>query len=355
MTAVLPKRQSRQAIWSRRVALFAVQVVLISLLLHRFGYLGTQIATNLFAIGAFGGLVAFLLAIIAGIRIWRTGLLGGGHAVAGAFMGLLLLAGPLWNVPALLTKPKINDLTTNFRSPPQFVQIASLRKPDANPVEYPGKFAAEQQIRAYPDVRPMLLERSAEASFTLVQEAVGRLDWEVVSEVKPAGGAPGRIEAVARTLLMGFPDDLSIRVTGGKSETRIDVRSASRYGQHDFGENAKHITRMFKEVRAGLEKGERQALDIALEKRAREVREKAKQVQNLRELAKKEEEQRLSKLREEAREEELKRLSELQQDALRIELGLDPLGSPDEPAPRERPRSGGWGQDSDKFWKQFGE
>lgn len=355
MTAVLLQRYSRQAIWSRRVAIFAAQVVLISLLLHRFDYLGTRVATNLFAAGALGGFIALLLAVIAGVRIWRSGLLGGGHAVTGALIGLLLLAGPAWNLPALLTKPQINDLTTNFRSPPAFKMIAALRKEDANPVKYPGNIFAEQQIQAYPEVRPMMLERSAEAAFDLVQEAVTRLDWQIVSETKPKGDAPGHIEAVTRTLLMGFPDDISIQVKRGGGETRIDVRSASRYGGHDFGANAKRIKRLFTEVRAGLEKGERQALDIALEKRAREVREKAKELRALRLKEKKEEEARIAKLREEAREEELKRLSELQQEALRIELGLDPQGVLGEQEQIEQPRARASGRDWNKFWQQFGE
>lgn len=355
MTAVLLKRYSKQAIWSRRVAIFAAQVVLISVLLHRFGFLGTRVATNLFAAGAFGGMFALLLALIAGVRIWRSGLLGGGHAVAGALIGLLLLAGPALNLPAFLTKPRINDVTTNFRSPPNFEFISTLRKQDANPIQYPGSEVAELQIRAYPEVRPMMLERSAEAAFDLVQEAVERLGWQVVREVKPDGGAPGQIEAVTRTLFMGFPDDISIRVRGGASETRIDVRSASRYGQHDFGKNAKRIQRLFIEVRAGLEKGERQALDIALENRAREIREKAKQVRTLRAKEKKEQQARLAKLREEAREEELKRLSELQQEALRTELGLSPLGVLGEQEPTERPRARASSQGSDRFWQQFGE
>lgn len=355
MTAVLLQRQSKQALWSRRVALFSAQVVIVSLVLHRFDLLGSRVATNLFAAGAFGALLAFALAIIAGVRIWRSGLLGGGQAVAGTLISLLLLAGPLWYLPALLAKPKINDITTNFRSPPAFEQIAALRDKDANPVSYPGTYVAEQQIRAYPDIRPMILERSPDATFDLVQEAVARLDWQIVSERKPGEKGSGQIEAVTKTLVMGYRDDVSIRVSGRAGETRIDVRSASRYGEHDFGANAKRIRRLFSEVRAGLEKGERQALDIALEKRAREAREKARELRRLRAKEKKAEEQRLAKLREEAREEELKRLSELQQEALRIELGLDPPGAQDEQEQTARPRTRVWGQDPSRFWQQFAE
>lgn len=355
MPAVLLQRESKQARWSRRVAVFAAQVVIISLLLHRLDLLGTRVATNLLGFGALGGLFAFVLAGIALVRIWRQGLLGGGHAIAGAFIGLALLAGPLWHLPDLLTRPKINDITTDTRSPPQFEYISVRRGEDANPTVYPGDKFSVQQLQAYPDIRPMILERSAEETFDLAREAVTRLDWEIVNERKPEGDKPGQIEAVARTLLMGYPDDIVIRVAAGKGEAKIDVRSASRYGEHDFGANARRIRRLFTEVKASLEKGERLALDAALAKRAKKTRDQAKRLRALRAKAKKEETARLAILREEARAEELKRLTELQLENLRIEQGLALPGIPGVLEQIKRPRARASNQGVYKFWQQFGE
>lgn len=355
MTAVLLQRMSKQARWSRRVAVFAAQVVIVSVLLHRFDLLRTPVATNLLAIGTFGGLIALALAGIALVRIWREGLLGGGHATVGAVIGLALLAGPLWHLPGLLTLPKINDISTDFQSPPQFELISSLRAMDANPTVYPGLDFSEKQTEAYPDIRPMVLERSAEETFDLAYEAVVRLDWKIVSERKPEGGAPGRIEAVSNTLFMGYTDDIVVRVSARTGEAQIDVRSASRYGDHDFGANARRIRRLFTEVKAGLEKGEREALEVALAKRAKEARDQAKRLRKLRAKAKKEEEARLALLRENARAEELKRLSELQREALRIEQGLALPGILNEREQTKRPRARGSSQDAYKFWEQFGE
>ena len=355
MTAILLQRESKQARWSRRIAVFAAQVAIISLILHRFDFLGTKVATNLLAVSALGGLLALILAAVALIRIWRQGLLGGGHAIAGVAIALLLLAGPLWYLPDLLTRPKINDISTDLQSPPNFEFIASLRDKDANPITYPGIEVSEQQALAYPDIRPMVLERSAEETFDLVYEAVTRLDWQIVNKRKPVRNRPGRIEAVSRTLVMGYADDIVIRVAAGKGEARIDVRSASRYGEHDFGANARRIRRLFTEVKAGLEKGERQALDVALAKRAKEARDEVKRLRVLRAKAKKEEEARLALLREKARAEELKRLSELQREDLRIEQGFGLLGVPGEPEQTARPRARASSQDDYKFWQQFGE
>ena len=355
MTAVLLQRESKQARWSRRVAVFAAQVVIISLLLHRFDLLGTLVATNLLGFGALGGLLALALAGIALVRIWRQGLLGGGHAVAGVVIGLALLAGPLWYLPDLLTQPKINDITTDSQLPPQFEHIAALRDQDANSTAYSGAKFAEQQVQAYPDIRPMVLERSAEETFDLAREAVIRLDWQIVNERKPKGKMPGQIEAVARTLLMGYTDDIVIRVAAGTGEAKIDVRSASRYGEHDFGTNARRIRRLFTEVKAGLEKGERLALDVALAKRAKVERDQAKRLRELRAKAKKEEEAKLAILKEQARAEELKRLTQVQREILLIEQGLALPGIPGVLKPKKQPRARASTQDNHKFWQQFGE
>jgi hypothetical protein len=201
----------------------------------------------------------------------------------------------------------------------------------------------------------MVLERSAEETFDLVHEAVTRLDWQIVTNRKPGGSGAGLIEAVSRTLVMGFSDDIVIRIAAGTGEARIDVRSASRYGEHDFGANARRIRRLFTEVKAGLEKGERLALDVALAKRAKVARDEVKRLRKLRAKEKKEEEARLVVLREKARAEELKRLSELQQEDLRIEQGFALPGIQGEPIRRAPRRARAWNRDSDKFWGQFGE
>jgi len=55
------------------------------------------------------------------------------------------------------------------------------------------------------------------------------------------GRRDGRIEAVARTPILGFRDDVVVRVRSDPEGARIDIRSTSRYGRHDFGTNAARI------------------------------------------------------------------------------------------------------------------
>jgi predicted metal-dependent hydrolase len=61
------------------------------------------------------------------------------------------------------------------------------------------------------------------------------------------------MEVVDRTMILGFYDDVAIRVTGDANDARIDVRSASRYGTHDLGRNAERTRRILKEIITRLE------------------------------------------------------------------------------------------------------
>jgi uncharacterized protein (DUF1499 family) len=75
-----------------------------------------------------------------------------------------------------------------------------------------------------------------------------------VEEAAPGGrSGQGRIEAVAETRLMRFQDDVTIRIRPSGAGTRIDIRSASRIGRHDFGANAARIRRFVTEITAPRE------------------------------------------------------------------------------------------------------
>jgi uncharacterized protein DUF1499 len=64
----------------------------------------------------------------------------------------------------------------------------------------------------------------------------------------------GRIEAVARTPIMGFREDVSIRVTpDGDEGSRVDIRSASRYFESDLGSNAARILRLTDDINTAVD------------------------------------------------------------------------------------------------------
>lgn len=333
MTARVFQRESKLAPWSRRIALFGAQIAILAAILHRFMSLPTPVATNLLAVGVGIALLGLLVAGLALAQIWRHGVLGTGRAVSGAIISLLVLAGPLWYLPDLLLRPKIHDVTTNPLDPPQFETFIADRPRDANDLTYRGAAAAEQQVQAYPDIRPMTLDKSIEEVYDLVREAVQRMDWEVIAERKPGAGRPGYIQAVAKTLIMGYVDDVAVEVAAGAGEAQVNVRSVSRYGRHDFGANARRIRSLVAEVKVGLEKGEKTALEIALARRAKV----AKEAKAARERAKRE-----------------KRASELRaaRAAARARARSNARGARARRAPqRRRARR----RDQNRFWRRFGE
>jgi len=64
---------------------------------------------------------------------------------------------------------------------------------------------------------------------------------------------PGRIEAVARTPIMGFREDVSIRVTPDGDGSRVDIRSASRYFESDLGSNASRVTKLIDDINNAID------------------------------------------------------------------------------------------------------
>lgn len=248
-------RMPAAARWTPRVALFSAALVLSALFLHRLFSIPTPVALNLVVLSFVGGFLALLLALLASIRIWRVGGKGGARVFVGVIIALLVLAWPLPHIAATRKLPPINDLTTDMQSPPAFNKLAQARAPDANDPNYPGASFAEAQAQAYPDLRPLLINRSVTEAYELAADALRRQGLTIVNEEPPGEEFPatGIIEAYDRTLLWGFYDDVIVRVTGNAQTARIDLRSASRYGRHDFGRNAERLRKLLKEIVVRME------------------------------------------------------------------------------------------------------
>ena len=242
--------------WSSRLALFSTSVLLVDVVLHRLTPFPTGVAVNLFAVAVTGLALAVLVGLVALIQIWRRGYGGAGSAATGVLLPFLALAWPLTFVPAYFNLPPINDVTTDPASPPRFVALAKQRAGDDNPAAYPGaRFASEQQ-KAYPELRTFVIDRPAPEAFELVEEAVRKLKWTVAATNPPVlgrGAKPGTLEATDTTLVVGFTDDIVIRVEGSVNRSRVDVRSASRHGLHDFGQNATRVRRFFAELQSRID------------------------------------------------------------------------------------------------------
>ena len=256
MVAIYLQKTVHEGLWARRMALFFVQLLILTVLLHRFGTLATPAAMNLMAVSIGGLFLAILVAVVGLVRIWFGGQIGAAQAFTGIAIALVGLAVPLFFLSQYFLLPQLNDIQTT-RQAMEFKQLAAMRPADANRIVEPDLAAAEEREKAYPDIRPMELERSVTETFDIVHEAVKRLGWTIVLSEPPDGDQPGRIEATNRTMIMGYTDDALIRVTGDDAHAFIDVRSVSRYGMHDLGANAGHIRELFAEVKSAWRKARR--------------------------------------------------------------------------------------------------
>jgi hypothetical protein len=206
------------------------------------------------ALATFGGaLVIAALAILVALAglavIWHTGARGLGAAFTAIGLALLLLAYPLYLGIQAFRLPPLIDVTTDINDPPRYEVLAQLRERDANPAEYPGGVTAKVQRASYPDIESYVVEATPQQVYDAALTVINKRRWRVVDERPPqAGRRDGHIEAVARTLIMGFREDVVVRIRATPDGAQIDARSSTRYGPHDFGSNAARIRRLLEEV-----------------------------------------------------------------------------------------------------------
>jgi uncharacterized protein (DUF1499 family) len=241
---------SRLAIWSRRIALFSLVATFIAIVVVRSGALEIVPALSTLGGALALAMLAILLAFGAAVSIWKDGVGGIGEAVTGLLIGLVLIAYPLYVGVKAYKLPAIYDITTDPIDPPRFDAIARLRPRDANPVTYAGLYTAEQQRTAYSDIEPDMTSVSPQEAYDAAMKVITKRKWHVVDARPPQGTAPrdGLIEAIARTPILGFRDDVAVRVRATHEGARIDVRSASRYGRHDLGTNAARVRSLIEDI-----------------------------------------------------------------------------------------------------------
>lgn len=235
------------AIWSSRLSLFALAVGALSALILTTGAFefGPALATFGAAI-AFAG-VAILFALIAFIAIWRTGAAGFGRALRSLLLSGLLLAYPAYLAQRAYKLPPINDVTTDTANPPRFVALAPQRPPSH--VAYPGGNTAQLQRMAYGDIGPLQVDLPPRNTYEVVLAVINKHKWPIAAAQPPT--PPRReatIETTARSLVMGFREDIAIRIAPAGNGSRIDLRSASRVAVPDLGTNAARLRTLLEQI-----------------------------------------------------------------------------------------------------------
>ncbi|HET7463553.1 MAG TPA: DUF1499 domain-containing protein [Longimicrobium sp.] len=205
---------------------------------------------TLFKWGAYLGLAAIVLAIVAMLVARRRagrGTLAMG--IAAVLLGLVAFGIPWGFRHKAQGVPPIHDITTNWVNPPELVQSRALRDTSSehlNTAAYEGDRIAAQQLKAYPDIQPVMLAMSPDQAYAAALKTAQEMGWQDIDANRDAR----TVEAVAVTGWFGFKDDVAIRVTPASGISRVDIRSVSRVGRSDVGANAARIRKYVARLKA---------------------------------------------------------------------------------------------------------
>jgi uncharacterized protein (DUF1499 family) len=253
---ILEEPMSRAAAVSRRVAVFACLAAAVAVLVARSSNGQDSLgALAVLAASLMLGGLALLLAGAAAVEIWNTGRRGVAPAAIGAALSLGLVAFPAYLTFEAARLPRINQVTTDFKTPPPYMISTRAREARGSWTPPPPGPEIEAAERAhYPNLQPMLVDLEPDQAYRMSLRIAKELGWRIVDSTPPnlSGDAVAEIDATDRSLFFGFISDIAIRVRAQGLKTEIDIRSASRIWRHDFGANARRAERFIDAVQQSV-------------------------------------------------------------------------------------------------------
>lgn len=279
-----PKTEvSGSAIWARRTAPLAFATVVLGALLHRFGVIPVDEMLAVLGAGAFLAFLALGMCLNSFMEIWQLGVRGFMQSATALCISLVTLAPFFVVVAALLYLPKVNGVSTSVEDPPLTLADIALGRADTQSLEaqhaaYPGiqtqEFplsvsvvydlavgaASRQSLKITFELPPIVVEVEPEVEEIIITETPkppekpivlddGSVMRRTVAEFVTKASDEGVFEASAKTPILGFTDDFVVRVRAtGEGSSVVDVRSASRIGNHDLGTNSRRVTAFLREL-----------------------------------------------------------------------------------------------------------
>lgn len=220
--------------------MLAVTLVAVGLIGAHFYLTPAFFGFQLFVFGFLLSLLGFVLGII-GLLMTRTGPRRAARprAVIGTLLSLAVALPVLAVIIAHSKYPPINDITTDFANPPEYVHAAELTANQGRDMKYNrDKYMAAQQ-KGYPPLAPGSAAGDPAAVFDRVKTLVATMpDWQI-TYVDPKTKT---LEGVSTSQLFHFQDDFVIQVRPGPNGTNlVEMRSKSRDGVGDLGVNYNRI------------------------------------------------------------------------------------------------------------------
>lgn len=237
--AKLPDSRPKSLNPSLRLGAFGVVVLAEAALARRFDLVGDITFFGVVLAAACFGVGAIVLAVRTLGAVWRDARPGGLSALFALVVGALA-AGPFAAAAlAAFAYPPLGELTSDPTVP---LPLPSRPRTAVPLGDVPSAEAAALAAEAYPLVRTRRYALTTVELYNAARMSAERLGWELVDMREPSGpGAPGRIDFVARSPVVGVPADVVVAVAPGPAGARIDIRSATRYPGHDLGLNARLV------------------------------------------------------------------------------------------------------------------
>lgn len=284
-----PQRpNSVAATWSRRLGRFALLLALMAVVLHRAGILVLPNAVAAILLASFLAIIVLGLSMIGFFMLWHIGAKGGHAAFSGIVMALMVLGPVGFAASRYVLLPEIHDVSTDVTNVPDWLEepdiVASwLPRGDGDD---PAARAA--QAEAYPQVTGRRYEGAIDRVLLAVSAVAAEKKWTPVANVgvealvdglEPVDEGAGAEEGAeassgeadparapvplprpdienellaplpnfalmqfrTKTLVLGIPQDVLIRLDEEEETTYVDMRAATRDGNHDLGLNARLI------------------------------------------------------------------------------------------------------------------
>jgi hypothetical protein len=226
-------RTSKWAIWSRRIASFALPLAIVPIFMHRAGMIPSETFHILEYAAIVSALVGLVMAIVAFVRLWISGDRGWVRATMGVIFSLVVLLPAAYALYAYWHYPRTTDVYTDLADPPLLVS-------DVPPVRMTGDLA-RSIVAAFPNVASRTYPLGPEQVFEVALSLATARGWEIEARQAPQGPlGSGQLNAIVLTLL-GWRDEVSIRVVGIPEGSTVAMRSSSLVGIHDLGENGRRI------------------------------------------------------------------------------------------------------------------